>query len=469
MSATLSERHTVHTKETVVAATVTVPVEPAALPAKPHRTARLRWPRALIIAGAVAAAVAAGAWYAHYRASGGGAAGNAAGAADGQRRSEKAALGFVAEEEKSGAAATSLRTVPAEVVQKSHLLRLTGTLMADEKSAVASNVSGIVMEVRVDRGSVVRKGDVLVQLDPTDAKNKLDEGLALVEEIRSKLVLGKGPNEFVAEDQPDVKLAKSALGLAASRWQRAEKLLAKDAMSVDDFEAAKVEYECAKQRYEQAVLKVAETYHTYKTDVAKLAAQRKAVADATILAPFDGTVAEKNVALGEQVTGGFIASKLITLVKTDPLRVCMTVPQQSIGQIKAGQKVLFHVDAFPDRAFEAKVRYISPVVTNETRSMVVEAVLPNPDGVLHPGLFATAELQLPESGGRVFVPKTAVQNAGEVARVFVVRDGVAREQIVALGEIGEQKVEVRAGLSGKELLVARPESVHDGDRVGAAP
>ena len=112
------------------------------------------------------------------------------------------------------------------------------------------------------------------------------------------------------------------------------------------------------------------------------------------------------------------------------------------------------------------MRYIAPVVTNDTRSMVVEAVVPNPErrvaaGPVRHGRAGAAEKQAPS----VFVPVGAVQKTGEVARVFVVRDGVAREQVVALGEADSGKVEIRSGLTGKELLVARPELVHDGDAV----
>jgi len=125
--------------------------------------------------------------------------------------------------------------------------------------------------------------------------------------------------------------------------------------------------------------------------------------------------------------------------------------------------VRFHVDSFPDRVFEAKVRFIAPIVTNDTRSMVVEAVAPNPDGALRPGLFATAELELRKQQPSVLAPLRAVQRTGEVDKVFVDRDGIAREQVVALGEVAGNKIEIRSGLTGKEILVANPSLVHDGD------
>ena len=128
-------------------------------------------------------------------------------------------------------------TTGVEVVKHCKTLHVTGSLVADQLSNVASNVNGIVTEIRVDRGSVVKKGDVMVQLDPTNAQNHLDEGIALVEELKTKLSLSDDPAApFVVEDQPEVKLAKASWDLAVSRRKRADNLLPQKAISLDDCE-----------------------------------------------------------------------------------------------------------------------------------------------------------------------------------------------------------------------------------------
>ena len=224
-------------------------------------------------------------------------------------------------------------------------------------------------------------------------------------------------------------------------------------------------YECSVQLQRQSLQQVQQDFQAYQTAQAKLVALRKAARDATIVAPFDGTVVEKNVAVGEQVTGGFVASKVVTLARTNPLRVSVMVPQQSIANIEAGQTLLFEVDSHPGKTFEAIVRYISPAVTSDTRSLLVEAVADNADGLLRPGLFITAELELADQRTEMLVPMVAVQKTGEVARVVVVRDGVARSQVVALGEESDGQVRIRSGLTGEELLLCRPELFQDGDQV----
>jgi len=391
------------------------------------------------------------------------------GAAEGEQgHSSKATLGFAAPVEAGHggqAAAKRYDTVPVEVVQRNHVLRLTGTLMADEKSAVVANVSGIVAEVRVDRGSVVRKSDVLVQLDPTDAKNKLAEGQALLEELKSRLGLVDMTQPFKAQNQPEVKLAAAALDLAEGNLRRADTLYSQKVMTAEAFEQTRTEQELAAQRYDQAVRQMRQAYLACKTAQIRVSMLEKAVTDTTIRAPFDGLVAEKLVAVGEQVSSGMQATKVVTLVRIDPLRLSLTVPQQEVGRVRQGQTVRFAVDSFPDRTFGGTVRFIAPVVTSDTRSMVVEAVVPNAEALLRPGLFANAQLVLAEQQAGMFVPAGAVQKTDEVARVFVVREGVARERVVALGEQSDRKVEIKSGLTGKELLVLRPDRLHDGDPV----
>jgi RND family efflux transporter MFP subunit len=387
-------------------------------------------------------------------------------AADGSAEQQgRATLGFQSKGGADAKGSTRIETVPVQIKQLSETLRLTGNLMADERSSVASNTSGIAAEVRVDRGSLVKKGDVLVQIDATDAKNKLAEGQAMVQELKARLGLKEDLSGFDPESEPEVQLAKASFDLAEANLRRAKDLIARKVISTESFDQTKTERELAWQRYSQSKLLILQAFAACQTAMIKLKILEKAVEDTTIRAPFDGWVAEKLVSVGEQISSGMQATKVVTLVRIDPLRLSLTVPQQSVGFVQPGQTVRFKVDSFPDRKFEAKVRYIAPVVTNDTRSLLVEALVENPEGELHPGMFATAELESKKQKTGFFAPLKAVQKMGEVSRVFVVRDGIAHVQIVALGEEEDGKVEIRTGLTGKEILVANPELVHDGDKV----
>ncbi len=429
------------------------------------RTARPGRRRVLLaIVTLAVVASAAGFWYLRSQSR---AADDASAVASRGTNSGKATLRYVSDvaTHVNGSVRGSNETVAIENILLPNRLRVTGTLTADAQSSVASNVNGIVAEVRVDRGSVVQRQEVLVQLDATDAQNRLTEGLALVAELQAKLTFSDASEVFVVDDQPAVKLAVANLALATSRKNRAEALAAQNAISVDECEQARSESECAVQRHRQAMQAARQDHQAYLTAVARLTALRKAVTDTTIVAPFDGLVVEKHVTVGEQVAGGFVASKVVTLARINPLRVWVTVPQQNVCQVSQGQKLQFRVDSYPDRTFQGEVRYISPAVTSDTRSLLVEAVADNSDGTLRPGLFVTGALELPEQQTEMWVPVAAVQRSGEVAMTYVLRDGIARGQVVSLGEEREGKVRIRLGLTGTELLLARPGLFHDGDKV----
>jgi RND family efflux transporter MFP subunit len=456
------------------------PVAPDATPDRapdvvvmPRGNAPARHGRRWLVLLVVVAAGAAGVWYwypeiislyKHLQ-------NESAGGGKAEASSAKATLGFAAPQTDGGATKNRIAhaaTVPLEVVSCYDVLRLTGNLMADERSSLASNTSGIAATVYVDRGDIVKKGDVLVQIDATDAKNKLAEGQAMLDELKARLGLDGDMSKFNPFEEPEVRLAKASADRAASNFRRSKDLFDKKVISAEEFERSDTERELATQRYQQALFQIKQAYQVCKTAQIKLAILAKAVDDTTIRAPFAGFVAEKLVAVGEQISSGMQATKVVTLVRIDPLRLSLTVPQQDIGRIRPGQIVRFHIDSFPDRTFEARVRFIAPIVANDTRSMVAEAVAPNPDGALRPGVFATAEVELPKQRPTVMAPLAAVQWTGEVGRVFVDRDGVAREQVVALGEIVGNKIEIRSGLTGKEMLVANPARIHDGDALGRA-
>ena len=360
------------------------------------------------------------------------------------------------------AAAREIRKQPVEAVVRNLTLRLTGSLSADDKSEVGSNAMGNVSETRVERGSFVKKGDVLLQIDPRDAQNALDEGINAAEELRERLGLDEA-KEFRVDDVPEVEAAKVAMDLAERCFHRSETLKKQNAVALESYDQAATDYRAAVQRYYLARRMAKQLNRSYRSAVTHLATLRKAVDDCTIRAPMDGYVAERNISVGERIIALFPGAKLVTLLRIDPLRLALTVPQQDMAQIKIGQTVTFQADAFPGRRFTGTVRYISPTVTADSRSLYVEAVVPNPKAELLPGLFVTAELQLDKKQTELYVPAPAVCSRGDVAAVFVIRGGTIREQIVSLGDREGQRVRILTGLAAGDVVATAPEGLRDGD------
>ena len=141
---------------------------------------------------------------------------------------------------------------------------------------------------------------------------------------------------------------------------------------------------------------------------ARVTLARKALSDTLVRAPFGGIVAERLVSVGDYVTRG---TKVAVVVRINPLRVRLTVPEQFISAVSVGQPVQFEVDAYSGRQFTGTVRYVSPSLESNQRALTIEAVVPNAGGELKPGLFATARIEQPDRTAGLLVPEAAVQTS----------------------------------------------------------
>jgi RND family efflux transporter MFP subunit len=183
-----------------------------------------------------------------------------------------------------------------------------------------------------------------------------------------------------------------------------------------------------------------------------------------VRAPFNGIVAERLVTTGDYVSRGM---KVATVVRIDPVRVELTVPEQYLSQVAVGQRVRLTVDAYPGETFTASVRFVSPSLAPDRRALTVEAIAPNADGRLKPGLFATALLQHPAPAPALLVPATAVETVSGTSRVYVITgDNKVEERVVTIGEKVADRLELASGVKAGERIAADPRGkLTDGVRV----
>jgi RND family efflux transporter MFP subunit len=261
--------------------------------------------------------------------------------------------------------------------------------------------------------------------------------------------------------------AQASLDLAEAEFKRIQSLLDQKVVSQAEWEQRRTQVEAARQQYKVAVNVAEQSYRSLQAARARVALASKSMADTSVRAPFAGLVAERAVSVGDYVTKG---ARVATVVSIDPLRVELTVPEQAIAMIKVGQPVRLTVDAYPGEQFQATVRFVSPSVRVDQRALTVEAVAPNKDGRLKPGLFATALIQQNEPTPALTVPATSVETLSGTSRVYVVKDGKTEERIVTLGEKVDRRIEVVTGLNDGELVVAEPRGrVTDGMLVRSRP
>jgi len=331
-------------------------------------------------------------------------------------------------------------------------LEVTGTLVADAQTEVGAEVEQRVIEVLVERGQVVRPGAVLARLDPTDARNQLREAEATEAQTRERLGLD-GDRAFDVRQTPEVRQARVAVERAEADYRRFAQLVEEGAVSRSEHDLRRADYLAAREQLGAAENQMRQLYQALQAQKARVAMARKALEDTVIRAPFGGLVAERHVQVGRFMKKG---DPVATLVRVDPLRVALNVPEGAVAAVRRGQKVSFSVQTYPGRRFEGGIAYVGPALQADSRALVVEAVVPNGSGLLHPGLFATARIELPAVRASLFVPSAAVQREAGVHRLFVARDGRAELRIVQIGREQGGRVEILRGLAAGERVVSHP-------------
>jgi membrane fusion protein (multidrug efflux system) len=331
-------------------------------------------------------------------------------------------------------------------------LRVSGSLLADEQAEVSAEAPGRVIATPVERGTHVARGAVLARVAETETSAQLLEAEANAAQIEARLGLAGG-GSFDPARVPDVMQAKASLDLAEAEFGRIASLLDQKVVSQSEYDQRRSQVDAARQQFQVARNVAEQSYRSLEAARARVALARKAQADTTIRAPFSGVVAERLVSVGDYVTRG---ARVATVVRIDPLRVELTVPEQAVSLVKVGQPVRIAVDAYPGETFEATVRYVSPSLRADQRALTVEAIAQNRDGRLKPGLFATASIQQPVSAPALLVPATAVETISGTARVYTIKDGKAAERIVTVGETVGDRVELTSGVTQGEIVAAAP-------------
>jgi multidrug efflux pump subunit AcrA (membrane-fusion protein) len=360
------------------------------------------------------------------------------------------------------ALAISVSPVAATEQQIARFIRVTGTLTAEEQADVAAETGGRVVATPVERGSAVTQGTELVRLSPVETEASLKEAEANAAQIEARLALTQ-EGGYDVNKVPEVLNARANFALATSEFGRIEKLLAERVVSQSEYDQRKTQVEASRQQYESAKNAAEQQYQALQASRARVTLARKALADTTVRAPFTGLVAQRMVSTGDYVTRGM---KVAQIVRITPLRIELTVPEQFVASVIVGQPVSFEVDAFPGRTFEGTVRFVSPALRADQRALTVEAVVPNANAELKPGMFATARIEQSKKDPAVLVPETAVRVVSGTGRVFVINGDRAEERIVTTGQKVDTLVEVVSGLkNGERVATANVGQLVDGIKV----
>jgi RND family efflux transporter MFP subunit len=308
-------------------------------------------------------------------------------------------------------------------------LVLPGNVDAFYSAAIHSQVMGYVQEWRKDIGAKVHQGDVLAVVDTPE----LDDRIAVA--------------------QSELAKAKANLALAkvtAARWDSLRHTAAVSQQEADEKDSD--------QHAQAAQVDAA------ASNVDRLKALK---AFANIVAPFDGVVTARNVDVGSLVKAGENDGQpLFTVADIHQMRIYVPVPETYAAQLRDGMQATLELPEYPDRTFEATIATTSHAIDPKSRTLLVELLADNQDGLLAPGAFARIHFVLPPDANAFRVPASAIMFRNNVAQVAIALDNrIALKTVHILRDLGTE-VEIAAGLGQDDRIVINPpDSISDGEEV----
>jgi len=338
-----------------------------------------------------------------------------------------------------------------------------GSLLADDEAVLGAKVAGRVERVAVDIGAPVKKDDELVVLDRSEFELAVRQAEAQLVQAMQAIGIEGDVNDtppFVEdtkrpEDSPIVRIEAALLAEAIANRERGDELArlgtsgGQPAITRHELQRLHAAEKVARSRYDSAVNQVREKLALIKVRRAELAVARQQLAETVIRAPFDGFVLRRHAAAGTYLQVG---QQALTMVRTDPLRFRGRVPERKAAQVRLGQEIHVHLSGL-DKPIVARVSRIAPSLEIASRSLVIEADIPNPNGQLRTGLYAEADIVVNPHAETLAIPASALEEFAGVRKVWIVSEGNAAPRPIQIGRRTQDMIEVVSGLQRGEVII----------------
>lgn len=318
----------------------------------------------------------------------------------------------------------NVQVYAAEKKQLRPSVETIGSLNANDEVIVSSEVDGIIKNIMTNEGTPVSKGTLLALIDDMDYSLDL------------------------SRSEAGLKQAEAGFENTRLEYKRKEALYKEELITQQQFEDVSARLAISGAEVERAK--------------STLLLARQRLSKTKIYSPISGIVNEKKAAAGDYARNG---TPLFKVIQTNPLKLDFTVTEKDAGRIKAGQEVVFTVDAYPEREFNGKVSIVYPSLDEKTRTLKIEALAPNAAGALKPGLFTKVMLFTGAPRDTIVIPVTSLLYEGEKVRVFIAEGDTAKERLVRIG----QKYSVKSAGGSQQPVVKEYteiiEGLREGDRV----
>jgi len=303
------------------------------------------------------------------------------------------------------------RPEPGEIEDVLHFI---GELRADKEARLDFNFSGRIAAFNYEVGERVRQGAVMARLQQ--------------EEIRAQLEQAEATHQKAQAD-----------------LERIERLHAQEIVSADRLESARVGAKAARTAYVMA---------------------QEALKNSAVIAPFNGSVAEKNGEVGEYFNAMMGGPAVYRLVKIDTVKAIIGIPESEVPWVTVGQEARLNIETYSDRIFRGKVTRVGLDINRHSRTLEVEISAANPESLLKPGMLADIDLVVDRRQAVLTIPQKAVIRDMGLEHVFVVEDSLAVKREVVSGATQAGRIEIREGLTAQDQIIVEGQfGLKEGDRV----
>ena len=374
------------------------------------------------------------------------------------------------------------------------VLNAAGYIVAHHKIQVTPKVMGKVDWIGVEKGDVVKEGQVIVRFEDAEYRAQFEQAKGNLQTLLaqlSELEHGSRPEE-IARAAADLAQAKADLENARVNLERVKGLFKEEVLAPQELDNAQARFDAQKAKVEA----LAKTHDLTRigprqeqidamrgrVEEAKgEVALRQTYLDATVIrAPITGTILERAVEKGELVTTMFVGERgakgyVVSMADLNDLQVELDISQDDFAKLSMNQKAIVTTDAFPDRKYEGQIAEMSPEANRQKATVQVKVQVLKPDSYLRPEMNARAAFLAKQEARTqerrnarpsIIIPTAAVRDDGGKKSIFIVFEGRAAERPVKLGNPTSKGVEVAEGLiGGEEIILNPPATLKDRDRV----
>jgi RND family efflux transporter MFP subunit len=337
----------------------------------------------------------------------------------------------------------SVRTAAVKASDPIRSATWPGTTEAFAQANLYARASGYIAKRNVDIGSRVKAGDLLVEIAAPEIDHQIAQAEGTLTQLRANL-----------------QQAQANRDLAQVTWDRNSKLVQKGWTTEQQGDTDRLTLKAR-----DAAVGVAAANITAQEAQLRVLNQQKSYL--SVIAPFDGVITQRNIDVGSLVTADAASGTfLFQLMHSDVMRIQLYVPQDDALGVAPGTKAVVRVPEMPGREFPGTVTRIADALQPNSRTLLTEIDVPNPDRALSPGLYCLVELKIPRKSPSLIVPSEAIMFNREGLSVAVVEDGVARFRKIAVVRDLGTAVEVNAGVTSGEQVILSPQvDLTDGRKV----